>query len=209
MRRLVIGIGNRLRGDDGVGPMLAEELPGRLPAALRHDLQVRCLQQPLPELISEIAAVEAVLFIDAWQPPAAGALSGGGPRLLALKADPEPPEEPEAGSPQMGSLDGRDLPAVCRAASPFSHGLDAVSVVRLSALLHGVRPRAEQLLVPATRFAHGERFSPELRRQLPAARALLQRWCRQSLLPAAAGELPRGINGEGEPHGDPRCMNSA
>lgn len=155
MRRLVVGIGNRLRGDDGIGPMLAEELPGRLPLALRRDLQVRCVQQLLPELSSEIAAVEAVLFIDAWQPSAGAPQRGHGPWLQPLGDELQP--------------------------GPFSHDLDAASVVRLCALLHGCSPRAAQLLVPASHFPHGAHFSPQLRRQLPAARALLQSWCRQSL----------------------------
>jgi hydrogenase maturation protease len=66
-RRLVIGIGNPLRGDDGVGALLAEQLGGR------------SVQQLTPELAEELAGLEAVLFIDAWLAPA-----GARPELRQL-----------------------------------------------------------------------------------------------------------------------------
>jgi hydrogenase maturation protease len=61
MRWLVIGVGNTLRRDDGLGPWLAErvaswELPG---------VVVRSVHQLTPELALDIAAVDAVLFLDA------------------------------------------------------------------------------------------------------------------------------------------------
>jgi len=66
-RALVIGIGNSLRGDDGVGWHLAEELANRV--------NVRCLHQLTPELAEDLAEVEQVLFIDAWLAPAGAAPS--------------------------------------------------------------------------------------------------------------------------------------
>jgi hydrogenase maturation protease len=65
--RLVIGIGNPLRGDDGVGARLAEEAGGR------------SVQQLTPELAEELARLEVVLFIDAWLAPA-----GARPELREL-----------------------------------------------------------------------------------------------------------------------------
>lgn len=60
----VIGIGNPLRGDDGVGALLAQEVGG-------------ChVQQLTPELAAEIAEASAVLFVDACP----------GRRRLALEA---------------------------------------------------------------------------------------------------------------------------
>lgn len=64
---MVIGIGNRLRGDDGVGALLAEQAGGL------------SLQQLTPELAAELAALEAVLFIDAWLAPA-----GAPPQLTQI-----------------------------------------------------------------------------------------------------------------------------
>ena len=67
-RPLVIGIGNLLRGDDAVGPMLATRVSGR------------CVHQLTPELAAELAPLERVLFIDAWLAPA-----GAVPRLDPLQ----------------------------------------------------------------------------------------------------------------------------
>jgi hydrogenase maturation protease len=58
----VIGIGNSLRGDDGVGWHLAAELADAVP--------VRCLHQLTAELAEDLAPLERVLFIDAWLAPA-------------------------------------------------------------------------------------------------------------------------------------------
>ena len=64
---LVIGIGNTLRGDDGVGWWLAQRAERWRPA-----VQVRVVQQLTPELAAELAPVNRVLFIDAWLGPAEG-----------------------------------------------------------------------------------------------------------------------------------------
>lgn len=58
---LIIGYGNDLRGDDGIGPQVAQIVAGwRLP-------QVRSLplHQLTPELASDIAGVSLVIFVDA------------------------------------------------------------------------------------------------------------------------------------------------
>jgi hydrogenase maturation protease len=60
-RVLIIGYGNTLRGDDGVGPRVAEAVGGlNLPG-------VRTLMCPLltPELADPISRVERVIFVDA------------------------------------------------------------------------------------------------------------------------------------------------
>lgn len=61
MEILVIGYGNTLRRDDGLGPRLAERVESwHLPG-------VRCLErhQLAPELAEPIANADAVIFIDA------------------------------------------------------------------------------------------------------------------------------------------------
>lgn len=60
-RWLVIGVGNPLRRDDGVGPWLAETLQRDHPALI----QALLCQQLTPELAEDIASYERVLFIDA------------------------------------------------------------------------------------------------------------------------------------------------
>ena len=61
---LVIGYGNPLRGDDGVGPMIAEELAKRLRDP-ESKVQVVACHQLNPELAEPIAETRAVIFIDA------------------------------------------------------------------------------------------------------------------------------------------------
>jgi len=61
---LVIGYGNPLRGDDGIGPMIAEAVAKRLrdPDA---QVQIVACHQLNPELAEPIAETGAVIFIDA------------------------------------------------------------------------------------------------------------------------------------------------
>ena len=75
---LVIGIGNRLRSDDGAAIQLAEQIAGR-----RAALQVLLCDQLTPELAEPIHQARAVLFVDAWmaEPPARH------PHLAALQAN--------------------------------------------------------------------------------------------------------------------------
>ena len=62
MRILVIGWGNPLRGDDGVGWRAAELLSEKLQG---HDVAVRVSHQLMPEFAEEISGSEFVVFIDA------------------------------------------------------------------------------------------------------------------------------------------------
>jgi len=61
-RCLILACGNTLRGDDGVGPWLAEWAQQRFQA--EAGVRVLSRQQWAPELADEIARVESVLFID-------------------------------------------------------------------------------------------------------------------------------------------------
>ena len=68
MKTLVIGYGNLLRGDDGVGPFLAEKVRAlNLP-----EVEVRALQQLQVEIAEDLRSYRRVLLIDA---------SDGGPEV--------------------------------------------------------------------------------------------------------------------------------
>jgi hydrogenase maturation protease len=135
-RQLVIGIGNPLRGDDGVGALLAEQAGGRT------------VHQLTPELAADLAPLRRVLFIDAWlAPPSAGPTPL--PRLDPLPAAVQPGD---AGSSHR--LDPAALLAITAAlygraprgawlrvpAHGFGHGLELSAPVRASL------PRARRLL---------------------------------------------------------------
>ncbi|MEB3322580.1 MAG: hydrogenase maturation protease [Synechococcaceae cyanobacterium] len=139
---LVIGIGNPLRGDDGVAWRLLEELE----AEPSEGVTLRRVQQLTPELAAELAAVERVLFVDAWCAP-------------------------EGAKPSLHPL----APASLRAGMN-SHRLEPGMVLALVDSLYGGRPLAFELLVPGTAFGHGTAFSADLDRALPMARLLLRNW---------------------------------
>ena len=179
---LVIGIGNPLRGDDGIGWRLAAGL------AARPGLAVRCQQQLTPELAAELAAVERLLLLDAWlEPPDHRQL--GQDRLLS-ESQPQfqqqfqqqywqPVQRPlqlqEIGLPDRP---GRSLQAWTGAApwNGASHGLSPQALLALSQILFGQAPRTHQLLLPARCFGHGQGLSPSLARRLPEARRLITGW---------------------------------
>jgi hydrogenase maturation protease len=59
-RAIVIGYGSPLRGDDGVGPRVAEAIARRRP-----DVRALAVHQLTPELAAEVAAVDVAVFVDA------------------------------------------------------------------------------------------------------------------------------------------------
>ena len=61
---LVIGYGNPLRGDDGVGPVIAEELARNM-CALDPKVKVVACHQLNPEMAEAVADTRAVIFVDA------------------------------------------------------------------------------------------------------------------------------------------------
>lgn len=70
MKWLVIGIGNTLRRDDGIGPWLAERIAGWN----IEGMTVRSVHQLTPELADEIARHECVMFLDAAVDPQSSGL---------------------------------------------------------------------------------------------------------------------------------------
>jgi hydrogenase maturation protease len=58
---LVIGYGNPLRGDDAVGPYVAEAVD----SWRRPDVQARAVHQLTPELVELLAGAGQVVFVDA------------------------------------------------------------------------------------------------------------------------------------------------
>lgn len=70
-RVLVIGYGNPLRSDDGVGWHIAREL---LRGKLRADVRVIAAQQLAPEMAEEASLVARLLFVDAARGGAPGSV---------------------------------------------------------------------------------------------------------------------------------------
>ena len=62
MKTLIIGYGNTLRGDDGIGFLVAEQVAERAWPNVRSLSQ----QQLTPELAADLAQSDRVCFLDAW-----------------------------------------------------------------------------------------------------------------------------------------------
>ncbi|MGQ9518543.1 MAG: hydrogenase maturation protease [Candidatus Fervidibacter sp.] len=71
-KALIIGYGNILRGDDGVGWAVAERLKGLL---LQESVTVQTNIQLTPEMAVDLSEVELVVFIDAQANEPAGAVT--------------------------------------------------------------------------------------------------------------------------------------
>lgn len=113
-------------------------------------LRIRTVHQLTPDLATELVGAQRVLFVDAWQAPA-----GARPcrRRVAAAGD---------------------------GAAVESHRLEPAQLLQVAELLFGAVVRAQELLVPAFAFPHGEQFSAALLRQLPAARGLLHDWLQEA-----------------------------
>lgn len=61
MSTLIVGIGNTLRGDDGIAARVLELLGGRVTAGV----ELKCVHSLLPELSADVASFEQVVFVDA------------------------------------------------------------------------------------------------------------------------------------------------
>ena len=130
---LIIGVGNTLRRDDGAGIWLAKAVAAAL-AERGRLVEIRLLQQLLPEIAEEIGEVPAqtVLIADC---SADGPIEAEGwVRLLATTE--------EAGTP-IGS-----------------HGLGAPALIELARGLYGFSGEAWLATVPGVDFDHGEGLSP-------------------------------------------------
>jgi hydrogenase maturation protease len=127
---LVIGIGNPLRGDDGVGWHLVAELG------------LQC-HQLTPELAETVAAAERLLVVDAWLAP-----PGAGPRLRRVI----PAEGWEGDSHRLDSAGLLALAALLFDRRVPGHellvpGFDFSCGDRLSRRLQGQLPEARRLLL--------------------------------------------------------------
>jgi hydrogenase maturation protease len=98
-RCLILACGNTLRGDDGIGPWLAEWAEERFSG--HSDVRVNSRQQWTPELAEEIAGAESVLFVDCSVESAAGS-------VRTIHVEPATPDEGLAthhiGAPQLLEL---------------------------------------------------------------------------------------------------------
>jgi hydrogenase maturation protease len=137
---LIIGYGNTLRSDDGVGYHIAELCEDIYASSPSLQYFIKCLtvHQLIPELAELISQSDLVIFIDAY--PA-------NERENDLKVN-NITLSPEA---------------LANASMPTSalglHSNDPVSLLNLSQYLYENSPTAWSILIPASNFDFGEVFS--------------------------------------------------
>ena len=138
---LVIGYGNPLCGDDGIGPYAVEKLAqGEQDARLRGEVEWLSLRQLTPELAEPISRARAVIFIDA-----ACGKTPGGITCYKLARTVDAPET----------------------AGAFTHHVNAEVLLANAKSLYGRRPVAYLYTVTGQNFGLGDSFSPAVESALP------------------------------------------
>jgi len=139
---LIIGYGNTLRRDDGVGLKVATEAEKLGFSGTRS---LRC-HQLTPELAATIAEVDRVIFVDAG-------IDSDPVQLQAIQPE-------EATGTQMGHFcDARC--SLWEPAKPSPEGrCQRQSLLALSQILYHYAPQAWLINIPAVDFDFGEQFSP-------------------------------------------------
>jgi hydrogenase maturation protease len=144
---LIIGYGNPLRGDDGVGPHAAELLADRgevTPPLLPDDVEVLVCHQLTIELAPQIAEADRLILIDA-----------------TARGEP-------------GALQQRTLtPAIPQSAS-LTHHVDVQGLLAAAQMLYGHAPETVLFTVSGGSFDYGEALSPAVAAALPGLLAQIR-----------------------------------
>ena len=151
MNYLVIGYGNSLRGDDGVGRQVAEQVAAwNLP-----QVSSLSVHQLTPELAESIAHTDVVLFVDASLGDRNQTETGRGDEGVRGRQG-----EGETG---ITSQTGTSCRIERLQAADFhlssDHLWSANSLLQLARLLYGSSPIAYQILIPAIQFDYGTTLS--------------------------------------------------
>lgn len=137
---LVIGYGNTLRGDDGVGYQAAEMVDSW---GVPHVRSLAC-HQLTPELAADIAMADQVIFLDA--------------QILDTQIPALTSEAPESCQPiRLGQPLNQPFPSN----APFSaHHSRPESLMELAQQLYGCTAIAYIIPIPTHDFSYGEALSP-------------------------------------------------
>jgi hydrogenase maturation protease len=136
--RLVIGYGNTLRADDGLGWVVAQRLRRDLAGdRCLGDVVVLSEHQLTPELAEPISRASLVIFVDARE--------GGEP----------------------GHIDATVIASQGRRPLAFSHDVDPPSLAQMARLLYGHCPTAVVISVDGADFGYGAALSPAVEAAVP------------------------------------------
>lgn len=137
MKILILGYGNTLRKDDGLGVYAAQALAL---LDLPSDVEIFTCQQLSPELSSTLAEVDHAIFID-----------------VALISSEEKP----------GTIKTRTLQPRTTQPSSVTHYFNPETLLAMAGALYGHVPQSILFSVTAASFDLGEELSPEVTTALP------------------------------------------
>ncbi len=150
VRCLILACGNTLRGDDGIGPLLCAWAEERF--AGEPDVRAVASHQWTPDMAEDVAATEAVLFVDCSLDQAPGQV------LL------------------------REIAPAALRPGLVTHHLGAAELLSVAEELYGARPRRACLLtIGAGSVELGDQLSPAMKGAVSDARELLELTVRQLL----------------------------
>jgi hydrogenase maturation protease len=138
---LVIGYGNPLRGDDGVGPAVAAAVAADPRGA---GARVLALHQLTPELAVDLAGARLAIFVDATVE--------AGPGQVVTR-------RPAAGVPAVAG----------GGAGPSSHHVGIDALIVLARELYGSAPEVAVVSVGVADLETGDRLSAAVAAAVPAA----------------------------------------
>ena len=152
MKYLLVGYGNPLRGDDGVGPVVAEGFLAEAEALMgpaAGEVKVVAVPQLLPELAELFAEAERVVLVDA---------SMG-----------DPP----------GTVRVRRVEPSTATGEPVIHAYDPATLAAWAGQLYGRTPVVQVIAVGTQSFAFGQGLTPDVAAVVPevmrtAARLFLE-----------------------------------
>lgn len=152
---LIVGYGNELRGDDGVGPQVATTVSDwQLPS-----VKSLSVQQLLPEIAADMARADYVIFVDA----------GGKRGAPTLQLEPLVTNQA----------------ALARCTTPaLNHTCDPSALVALTHALYGDHPQAWLLQIPTEHCDLGRALSKTAQQGMDGALRTIEQFFNTYLRPA-------------------------
>lgn len=161
MRALLIGYGNPLRSDDGLGWRVAEALRTQVEqqaateaTAQAQSLDIVTCQQLNPELAEAISRADLAIFVDAAVPTGVVESVGSGTVFLKTKD-----QAVSLATTRPGTIIERDLEPTCESPQCFSHELTASTLLACAGELFGSCPKGKLFSVVGEDFGMGETLS--------------------------------------------------
>ena len=140
MKYLLVGYGNPLRGDDGVGPVVAEHFLAEAEALMgpaAGEVKVVAVPQLVPELAELFAEAERVVLVDASRGEAPG-------EMRVRRIEPS-------------TADGE----------PMIHAYDPSTLAAWAGRLYGRTPAVHVIAVGAGSFAFSQGLTPDVAAVVP------------------------------------------